>query len=419
MTDQPRIFVSAVSCEFASARKQVADILTRLDCEAVWQEISGTEAGDLRPVLREKIRSCDALLQIVGVAYGPERSVPDEKFGRVSYTQFEYLVARKLKKKTWLIFASEAYDSAQSRFDVPPDPAIPIGKATRSSARSCRSSIAKDCRRRAVPNWRRRMIRKSDPRSNGWPTNSTDCARRVSRQQRGKKGLAAAAVLLVAAALLGGGWTAIRAYNNRLVASALASLDSDQIRGQLEKSIRQAYDRQAADAQKGPDPEGRQKAIRQADQVRDQELLQLATTVAFIRGTIVRGQASPEFLEMSRLLQAQGVDAALAYLSSQEPRLLANSDQWKGMQPRELEWTLAPVLGETVLYRQRGDLPAAGRLCERLLIGDTDWPDARFQLATTMMALAGTGAAGPAPVGRLAAIRRAEFRGSTAAVGAN
>ena len=45
---KPRIFVSAVSSEFASVRRSVAEILTRLGYEPEMQEIFGTESGDLR-----------------------------------------------------------------------------------------------------------------------------------------------------------------------------------------------------------------------------------------------------------------------------------------------------------------------------------------------------------------------------------
>ena len=58
----PRIFVSAVTSELKTARQMVANALTRLGYEPVRQEIFGTESGDLRQVLREKIDDCDGLI---------------------------------------------------------------------------------------------------------------------------------------------------------------------------------------------------------------------------------------------------------------------------------------------------------------------------------------------------------------------
>jgi tetratricopeptide (TPR) repeat protein len=390
VTDQPRIFVSAVSCEFNAAREQVAEVLRRLGCEPVWQAISGSESEDLRPRLRETIRSCNGLIQMVGDAYGPEPAVRDEKFGRVSYAQFEYLFARQKGKKTWLIFVENAETSrfAENPFDKPADPSHPDPEGYQLE----RQILQEEYRERLQTGGQPYLeatneieIRNRLESKKG----EFDRLRRVpvSHRLRGKRVAAVLAMLLAAIAISGGAWAAIRVYHNRLLASAVASLDPELIRSRLERSIRAACERETAEANKSAEPKARQKALLEAEKSRDRELAQLEPTVAFIRGTIVRGEASSAFLEMSHLLQEQGVDSALAFLASQESSLLINEDRWKTMPPHELRRMLAPLLGETVLLRQRGDLPASGRICERLLIGDSDWPDARFHFAITMMAL--------------------------------
>ena len=48
MTARPLIFISAVSRELRGARQFVANTLTFLGYEPVWQDIFGTESGDLR-----------------------------------------------------------------------------------------------------------------------------------------------------------------------------------------------------------------------------------------------------------------------------------------------------------------------------------------------------------------------------------
>src|SRR5207237_5820406 len=95
----PLIFISAVSRELRSARQLVANTLTFLGYQPVWQEIFGTEGGDLRAMLREKIDGCKGVVQLVGQCYGAEPPTPDEKYGRVSYTQYEALYARERGKK--------------------------------------------------------------------------------------------------------------------------------------------------------------------------------------------------------------------------------------------------------------------------------------------------------------------------------
>ena len=111
---KPRIFVSAVTSEFGALRRAVAEILARMGYDPELQNIFGTESGDLRDVLRKKIDECDGLIQIVGAGYGAEPPTVDAEFGRVSYTQFEFLYARKKGKKTWLIFPRRLLHARQA-----------------------------------------------------------------------------------------------------------------------------------------------------------------------------------------------------------------------------------------------------------------------------------------------------------------
>ena len=118
---KPRIFLSAVTRELHSARQLGANILTRLGYEPVWQDIFGTEAGDLCQMLRDKIDRCDGLIHLVGFGYGAEPAQPDPECGRVSYTQYEYLHARKAGKKAWILFVDDGFpaDVAPEQLDLP------------------------------------------------------------------------------------------------------------------------------------------------------------------------------------------------------------------------------------------------------------------------------------------------------------
>jgi hypothetical protein len=103
------VFISAVSRELKSARQLVANTLTFLGYQPVWQEIFGTESGDLREILRQQIDQCKGVVQLVGQCYGAEPPTPDEEFGRASYTQYEALYARKREKKVWYLFIDESF----------------------------------------------------------------------------------------------------------------------------------------------------------------------------------------------------------------------------------------------------------------------------------------------------------------------
>jgi tetratricopeptide (TPR) repeat protein len=103
------IFISAVSKELKSARQLVANTLQFLGYEPVWQDIFGTEQGDLRAMLRRQIDGCKGVVQLVGQRYGAEPLTPDEQFGRVSYTQYEALYARQRGKKVWYLLLDESF----------------------------------------------------------------------------------------------------------------------------------------------------------------------------------------------------------------------------------------------------------------------------------------------------------------------
>lgn len=109
MSPNPVIFISAVSCELRSARQLVANTLTFLGYDSDWQEIFGTETGDLRAMLRRRIDSCKGLVQLVGECYGAEPLAADDQFGRVSYTQYEALYANSRGKKVWYLFLDESF----------------------------------------------------------------------------------------------------------------------------------------------------------------------------------------------------------------------------------------------------------------------------------------------------------------------
>jgi tetratricopeptide (TPR) repeat protein len=109
LTPRPLIFVSAVTRELRSARQLVANTLMFLGYEPIWQDVFGTEEGDLREVLRRQIDRCKGVVQLIGRSYGAEPPQPDPNFGRVSYTQYEALYARQRGKKVWYLFIDQSF----------------------------------------------------------------------------------------------------------------------------------------------------------------------------------------------------------------------------------------------------------------------------------------------------------------------
>jgi hypothetical protein len=128
--NRPCLFLSAVSEELRTARKEVAATVRNLGFDPVSQDDFPTGYGELRKWLREQIDSCEGLIQLIGYGYGAEPPEVDPDYGRISYTQFEFLYARHRGKKTWVIVIGEDYrrDRPKDELDLPreaahPDPA--------------------------------------------------------------------------------------------------------------------------------------------------------------------------------------------------------------------------------------------------------------------------------------------------------
>lgn len=98
-----------MSKELSSARQLVANTLSFLGYDPEWQEIFGTEEGDLREVLRRRIDAAKGVVKLVGKCYGAEPPSVDEKYGRVSYTQYEALYAKERGKKVWYLLLDESF----------------------------------------------------------------------------------------------------------------------------------------------------------------------------------------------------------------------------------------------------------------------------------------------------------------------
>lgn len=119
MSPRPAIFISAVSKELRSARQLVSNTLTFLGYEPEWQDVFSTEEGDLRGMLRRRIDACKGVVQLVGQCYGAEPPAPDEQFGRVSYSQYEALYARQMKKKVWYLILDDDFATDPHEAEAP------------------------------------------------------------------------------------------------------------------------------------------------------------------------------------------------------------------------------------------------------------------------------------------------------------
>ena len=120
-----RIFLSAVSSELASYREEGARVLRRKGIEVQEQQHFRQGGGVLLETLQDYIAECDAVICLIGDQCG---SLPTEEHlvvmsvgevanrfrvasvqQNISYTQWEFLVAKELGKKTYVYFVEEGF----------------------------------------------------------------------------------------------------------------------------------------------------------------------------------------------------------------------------------------------------------------------------------------------------------------------
>jgi NADH:ubiquinone oxidoreductase subunit E len=378
--NQPPIFISCVSPEFRQARSRVAAILTRLGYTPVIQEIFGTEPGDLRQVLRDKIDPCEGLIQIVGQGYGAEPPTVDARFGRVSYTQFEFLYASEKKKKTWLLFAGDVCtrDTPLERLDLSNDSTHPDPAGYQAERRALQLTY--------------RDKRRNDGHLYYDATGDADLELKVERlrDELAELGrafkvwqntvLRAFVIGFVLLALIGGSvWWFGYSQHRQIqgISEEARHITKEKIRAQLLESVDRARQAALADAQKTKGWEKREYLRQVAEKAYTgnvSRIDELAASFAEIEGT---SRSSQVFDEMTRILAEEGVDQALAYADTQRTGILKEINARKAATSERNRADLLPLLKSAQLLANRNQPAEADHRFAEILALEPDWPDAR------------------------------------------
>jgi len=107
MADRPTVLVSAVSSELRSYRLAVRDVLLAKGVFPLVQDTFPTDYREVRAMLEDYLRRADAVICLVGFAFGAEpHNVPGGQTRR-SYTQLEYDLARELNKPVYVFLTDD------------------------------------------------------------------------------------------------------------------------------------------------------------------------------------------------------------------------------------------------------------------------------------------------------------------------
>jgi hypothetical protein len=118
MSAKRRIFVSATTRDQASYRELASRSLRLRGCDVVVQSELQLTYLQIHEKLKQLIDGCDAVVCLIGFAYGAEPSQRPPDQPRRSYTQWEYHLARELDKPVYLLMADENTPSDQPKPNV-------------------------------------------------------------------------------------------------------------------------------------------------------------------------------------------------------------------------------------------------------------------------------------------------------------
>ena len=367
---KPRIFISSVSRELKTARQLVANTLTALGYEPVWQDIFDTSSDDIRPMLRKKIDSCTAILQIVGDAYGAEPPLPDEQFGRLSYTQYELLYAKSKGKKVYYLIAQddlprdENADVINAPLDDTPD-AIEDAQE--------RARLQSDYRQQILAAEQVYYPVASHSEAELSVRRLRDDLAKTRRAFRGWMIGVSAALILIAGGIF---WQVHNAGEQDKKLDDMGKVvneikeyivNPDRMRDQIVRSIDETYELAVAKSKELKNWRDRDEAVKLAQQQRDGNLERVDEFLKSIVSQIESGKASPESIEFARVLEEEGADEAIAFIASRKTQILATAQKLADKAKQNTSDSrsrLAPLLESARLLANKGQYEAARQQCD-------------------------------------------------------
>ncbi|MDH4080973.1 MAG: DUF4062 domain-containing protein [Nitrospira sp.] len=377
--DRPRLFLSAVSEELRTARQAVARTVRTLGFDPVSQDDFPTGYGELRQWLREQLDSCEGLIQLVGQGYGAEPLEIDPAYGRLSYTQLEFLYARHKGKRTWVIVIGKDFelDKPIDQLDLPRDAgyADPVGY--QAERRTLQQNYLAQLKRE---NHLRHTANNNEQLENIVLKLRDELGELREEGRRKERRLAKLifAILLGVVLLGGGGWWAYQSLHDEV--HHVGEVSTEKIRAHLLQTVEETHRRELAEGEAAPDWKKRQElrdAAENAHRVRLSRIEELAASIAEIEG---KGTATSVFQEMTRILTEQGVDEAIAYVSPQRPNILQIARARVATAREHNHADLQPILRTAALYQAKGQANEARSLYKDILAVEPDWPEAMHAL---------------------------------------
>lgn len=366
----PRVFVSATSGDLRSVRQIVKEALLTIGCHPVEQANFEPDWRTVEGMLRDKIEGCQAMVHIAGLRYGAEPDPGTLPFGtpRRSFTQMEYQLGCQLQE-----------ERGDTRFRVYTFVCVPVFPFDACADHESEDKVALQRAHRAT------LL--DSPRLYELPGSPTEIQSRVLalqeqvlaiRQEQAevrhevrrshKSTLKVLAVIVVLLGMvLGGLWLTNRNVETLPVRVEESirkgyTVDATRVRIQLEASSEKKRDADlvaADDIAKFPKWADRQKLREEAESAHQLRLARVGELARDFADITAAQDASPVLIEMARIIETEGVEAALAYFGTQRGGVLERARSRLSSAREVARRDLEPQLQAARLQATSGQTAAA------------------------------------------------------------
>jgi len=387
----PRVFVSSTSSDLRSARKVVNEALTRIGCLPIEESIFSTDYGIVVEMLERRISKCNAVVHIVGRDYGGEPNpdtLPDGR-SRRSWAQIEYDIAVKQDMPLYLFVCSDSYpfDEVQSEAN--------------SSCENVCMELQAAHRERVISDIRLWHPINDEAELSYCIAGLQEPMEAIAleiRKAQSKLLLFAMSVLAILALIIPalqrlnrnvtsvqGAVDAVPERTSQIILRDIA--DPHAISARLRNHIEERFlkDHESARQRNADWTE-----ILELERRRDVALLQVDNLLR----TIIDGladQPEPVFLEATKILIDESLEASVAYLKSHRTATMVRVEQLKSQEisvRRETRKALESVLLEASLCAANLQKEECLKLFQYAADQAPQWSRARWELGLTLNALA-------------------------------
>jgi tetratricopeptide (TPR) repeat protein len=379
----PKVFISATSADLHSARQAIKEALLTIGCHPVEQTTFPPDWRQVDRMLRERISDCQALIHLVGMRYGAEPDPATLSPGkpRRSYTQMEYDIGRELQAKrgerrfrvyTFVCDEDFPYDVAP---ETEPDEKQALQQQHRTrileGARLYEKVSEPDALRQRVLAIREKVLQ-------------------LKKMQDRRILATLVGVVLIALSLTGIGYGVYRSYQDlpgQMAEQVAQQLDPEAVATRLRREIQTRFEKEAEAAR----AEGKNwEVLRELERRRDAALGRVDDVISTIKEGLA-GKPSPVFVEASRILEREGVDAAIAYLESHQSDQLARVERAAAQveaAQQGLQRELRPLILQAELHQIRLEWDQALKLLQTVTDKAPQWFEARNSLGVLLFTLA-------------------------------